>query len=461
MHSTASFTGSLTSGSNVISSIAQGTSALTPGMPVQGTGIPTGTTITAITSSGSVTMSANATANETSESITYQAAGSPNPAVGYAWLQLTSNYNRYLGGFSGMVSPTTGSTIAINSSTAGLTKGNPYIIASVGTGPQGTVTIAPVADSNGSLASTYFTLYDAYGNTFVIWFSVSGVGAPPSLGPAAAYGYPGLHYVQQSISTNATAATIGAALVTTIAALPSGVQGTYSFTASGTTTVTVVSTAYAPVGQPQDGSGVIPQQGPPVPITFTISSGSATAGSVWTDGLGHLYTVTTTVSSGTTLLTTGVGIPGNNGVGTLTFVSGTGSTTALTFSAAAAGYATGFTFATTVSDTNLADWQAVGLPSGLTPTVGQSFIAKSTGAGASTGTVIAPGVSGVGSIEVIGDPNQSFAPQPQGGSPFVGGWILVQFLQNGSVATPASGSVIGMSFYVDEKQSPSNSFAKP
>ncbi len=472
MHSTASITGTVSSGSNIITSIAQGTSSLVAGMPVQGTGIPSGTVISAVLSSSSVQMSANATGSHTSESITYQAPGSPNPASGYALINLRSNYNRYLGGFSGFASQTSGSTIQINSGTAGLTVGNPYIIASVGAGPSGVATIAPVADVNGSLASTYFMLYDSYGNSFCIWFSVSGVGSPPNLGQAlsplqVAAGVRGLQYVQQSIATNASAATIGAALVLTIQNLPSGIQGTYSFTASGTSTVTVTSTAAAPLaGIPQDGIGTIPSNnGVPVSIWFTISSGSATAGSVWTDGSGNLYTVSSTISSATLLKTSGYQAP-SPAAGTLTFVSGTGSTTALSYSSAVAGLATGFTFALTTSDTNLQDWQAVGLPAGLTPSVGQSFIATATGAGGSTGTAIAVGVSGITSLEVIGDPNQSIAPQAQGGTAHPGGWILVQLLAptSSSVTTPvptapAAQSTLGMSFYVDEKQSPSNSYA--
>lgn len=307
---------------------------------------------------------------------------------GYALIQLSANYQRYLGGFAGAVSPTTGGTVKIDASDAALTVGKPYIITSVGHGPSGQITIAPVADVSGSLASTYFTLFDSYGNTFVIWFSVSGVGSAPSLGTAVADGTRGLHYVQQSILSGATASQIGAALVLTIQNLPSGVQGTYSFTASGTTTVTCISTAYAPVaGIPMDG------------VT---------------------------------------------------------------------GKATGFTFAQTVSDTNLQDWQGVGLPKGLTPTVGQSFVATATGSGGSTGLVMAVGTSGILSVEVVGNPNTSFAPMPQGGSPNVGAWLLVQFLAptvtGGTGAyeapmiptQPADGSAIGMTFYVDARLSPSN-----
>src|ERR1700722_19155356 len=119
----------------------------------------------------------------------------PNPAAGFALLQISYNYVRYYGGFSGFVSPVAGSNIAINASA--LTIGQPYVITSVGHGTAGAVTIAPVADSSGSLASTWFSLYDSYGNTFIIWFSVSGVGSAP-------VGVSGT-LVQQSISTGDTA----------------------------------------------------------------------------------------------------------------------------------------------------------------------------------------------------------------------------------------------------------------
>lgn len=306
----------------------------------------------------------------------------PNPAAGYALVQLESNYNRLLSVFPAIIqSPTTGSSLVTNSTA--LSVGVPYVINSVGVGPAGTATIAPVADVSGSLASKYFTLYDSYGNIFAIWFNVSGVGSAPLLGNAALPGVPGLKYIQQSITSGATAATIGAALVLTINNLPSGINGLMSFTSSGTTTVTVVSTATQPLaGVPQDG------------------------------------------------------------------------TTGLT---------TGFTFALTVSDTVLGDWQAIGLPKGLTPTVGQSFFATATGAGNSTGTVLASGLSGIVSTEIIGQPNTQMALQPQGGSPHTGGFVLVKFLAPTSssvttpiVTAPANGSVVNLSFYVDFKLSPSN-----
>lgn len=182
-------------------------------------------------------------------------AGHPNPANGYALVRLAYNYSRAYAAAINALPPLTGSNLAINGSA--LTAGVPYQITAVGHAEAGTATIAPVADTAGSLASTYFLVFDNYGNTFCIWFSVSGVGSRPNLGAEATYGTIGLHYVQQSITTGDTAGTIGTALVITINALPSGVSGVFSFTAAGTTTVTIVSTQHNPYqplpGVPQDG----------------------------------------------------------------------------------------------------------------------------------------------------------------------------------------------------------------
>lgn len=190
---------------------------------------------------------------------------SATPAVGNPFVNTTSaglcqinlayNYARAYCLDYVISSPITGSNLAINASA--LTVGVAYQITSVGAGAAGAVTIAPVADVSGSLASTWFSLYDGYGNTWIIWFSVAGVGARPNLGNAAADGAIGLHYVQQSIASGATAAQIGTALATTIAALPSGLASVFSFTAAGTTTVTVTSTGGLNIpGAPSD--GVVP-----------------------------------------------------------------------------------------------------------------------------------------------------------------------------------------------------------
>jgi hypothetical protein len=50
----------------------------------------------------------------------------PNPAVGYAIVQLKGNFNRYIGGFGGAIAPLT------STSTTSLTQGNPYVITTLG-----------------------------------------------------------------------------------------------------------------------------------------------------------------------------------------------------------------------------------------------------------------------------------------------------------------------------------------
>ncbi len=110
---------------------------------------------------------------------------------------------------------------------------------------------------------------------------------------------------------------------------------------------------------------------------------------------------------------------------------------------------------TVLGTTTLAEWQAIGLPVGLTPTVGQSFIAIATGTGGShTGKVGTPSVSGITSLEVIGDANQSIANSAIGANG--GAWVLLQTLSSTSssvttsIATaPADGSVLGMCFRFD------------
>lgn len=287
----------------------------------------------------------------------------PNPAVGYAVIQMKQNFNSYLGGFTGFVSPTTGSTKVINGSA--LTAGVPYIIASVGATPAAAFTVVAVADSSGSLAGKYFTATDVFKNNYVFYNVVSGVGLPPSL-TGVLTGYTA---VPVAFATNAANTAVGAALATAMGA----VNNAASWTA--------------------------------------VNSG-------------HTVTVT------------------NAGSATLTFSPGPTDVN------------TGFTVSAVTYTGLAADWQHVGLPPGLTPTVGQSFIATQTGGALGSGTVIAAGLSGITSIEVIGDVNQSInnsSIATNGGA-----WIIVQFLGATDASTttlipkaPAASSVVGMSFFFD------------
>ncbi len=83
---------------------------------------------------------------------------------------------------------------------------------------------------------------------------------------------------------------------------------------------------------------------------------------------------------------------------------------------------------TIVGTSTLAAWQAIGLPPGVTPAVGVSFVATAVGAGANTSTsrVQLPTTSGIFGAEVIGNPNMSIANSniySNGGA-----WLMLQFM---------------------------------
>lgn len=92
---------------------------------------------------------------------------------------------------------------------------------------------------------------------------------------------------------------------------------------------------------------------------------------------------------------------------------------------------------TVLGGATAADWVALGVPRGVTAAVGVSFVALATGAGSdAVSKVKAIGNSGVSGIEVVGNPNLSINPVPVGGTPHVGGWLLLQCL--GSTFTAAA-----------------------
>ena len=110
----------------------------------------------------------------------------------------------------------------------------------------------------------------------------------------------------------------------------------------------------------------------------------------------------------------------------------------------------------TLGNATAAKWAAIGVPAGVTPAVGVSFIALSNGGSGNTLTsrVSTPSVSGVVSAEVVGDPNQSIANSAI--SPNGGAYVLVQFLgaTNSSTTTliptaPQDNAVVGMTFFFD------------
>ncbi len=94
---------------------------------------------------------------------------------------------------------------------------------------------------------------------------------------------------------------------------------------------------------------------------------------------------------------------------------------------------------TALGNTN---WAAIGLNSGLTPAVGQLFVA--TGVGAGTGTATAVGQSGILAVEVAQGQNMLSVNTANLGSIF-----MIQMLDAaGALANPASGSVLEIEMYM-------------
>lgn len=100
----------------------------------------------------------------------------------------------------------------------------------------------------------------------------------------------------------------------------------------------------------------------------------------------------------------------------------------------------------------LAQWQAKGLPKGITPAVGVSFVASASGAigGSAAVEIAAAAGSGVASIETLGDPNATLSPNPSVSQGF-GGQIILQCRDYaGAIVAPADNSVISISMYLSD-----------
>lgn len=97
-----------------------------------------------------------------------------------------------------------------------------------------------------------------------------------------------------------------------------------------------------------------------------------------------------------------------------------------------------------------AQWQAKGLPRGITAAVGVSFVPTASGTiGGSAAVEIAAALgSGVASIETLGDPNLSIAPNPNANQGYGASFILQCRDYQGAIVAPAAGSVISLSFYL-------------
>lgn len=100
----------------------------------------------------------------------------------------------------------------------------------------------------------------------------------------------------------------------------------------------------------------------------------------------------------------------------------------------------------TLGTTTTAQWHTAGVPAGITPAVGVSFVAAATAAvgGTGTATLTATAGSGIDHIELIGDPNKTIISSSAGG-----GYVLLQCFLGGVKTAPANNSVIRLGFYMN------------
>jgi len=107
---------------------------------------------------------------------------------------------------------------------------------------------------------------------------------------------------------------------------------------------------------------------------------------------------------------------------------------------------------TSLGTATLAQWQAVGLPIGITPAVGVSFVPTSSATigGSAAVEIAAAAGSGVMSIETLGDGSLTCAPNPTANQGFGAQLILQCRNASGAIAAPANGSVISLSFYLSD-----------
>jgi hypothetical protein len=105
---------------------------------------------------------------------------------------------------------------------------------------------------------------------------------------------------------------------------------------------------------------------------------------------------------------------------------------------------------TVLGTTTTAQWVAKGLPVGVTPAVGVSFVASASGALGGTGSVqaIATAGSNITDIQIVGNPDVTLAnsAQPSNG----GGYLILACFKNGALAAPATGTTLNLAFYLSD-----------
>jgi len=128
-------------------------------------------------------------------------------------------------------------------------------------------------------------------------------------------------------------------------------------------------------------------------------------------------------------------------LGSFSSVATAASSTPLTSTTAGTAY-----IITSLGSATEAQWQARGLPNGITPALGVSFVATATGliGGAAAIQTTASVGSGFMTVESIGNPDVSLSPNPRFSQGF-GGQMILQ-----TRGSPADGTVISLSFYLND-----------
>lgn len=104
---------------------------------------------------------------------------------------------------------------------------------------------------------------------------------------------------------------------------------------------------------------------------------------------------------------------------------------------------------TALGTATTAQWQAVGLPVGVTPAVGAAFTATASASIGGSATVDSIKTSGAGfdHIEVLGNPSKTIAPVGNGAAP---GQILMECFKEHVLAAPVDTSVILVRLYFSD-----------
>ena len=123
---------------------------------------------------------------------------------------------------------------------------------------------------------------------------------------------------------------------------------------------------------------------------------------------------------------------------------------------AAIAVSTGFTIGTlyqivTLGTSTTANWQAVGVPAGVTPVVGTVFMASTSSAGTGNGTAKALTWSNFDHLEVAGDPNSTLQPvgQASGFNGASGGFLYFGCWKAGVLTQPTDNTIIWLNMFFD------------